>query len=654
MIPAHTQAGIPKPVCTDSSSATDVDAVIAASDSLVIAPIPLLFNDQILAPPGNDNLASATNITGSINSSCTSGGAYTTFGATADQSKGTCWSNGPNNNVWFKFTATATGFINVQVKVSGAGETLRNPFVAIFDASLTQVACQNYQGSAVDLSLSNLGLIPGNTYYIAVDNYSGYAGSFDLCLTDVPDYDYPIGAKDVNSLINASCTSGGIYTTQFATPDDTKGTCWSNGPNNNRWFKFTATATGFINVQVKVSGAGETLRNPFVAIFDASLTQVACQNYQGSAIDECLGVSNLIAGNTYYIAVDNYSGYAGSFDLCLSDVSPAGISYTGSPYCASGTATVTQTGQAGGIFSSTAGLSINAATGAINLGASTAGTYTVKYTLTVGNCSNTVTATVTINALPTAIISYAGSPYCATGTATVTQTGQGGGAYSSTAGLSLNAATGAINLATSTAGVYTVTYTFSNGTCSNSTAKNVTVTALPTATISYGGNPYCATGTATVTRIGQAGGTYSSTAGLNITAATGAINLVTSTAGTYTVTYSFSNGACSNTTTTSVTINALPTATISYAGSPYCATGTAAVTQTGQAGGTYSSTAGLNITAATGAINLATSTAGTYTVTYSFTNGTCSNTTTTSITIKALPIATISYAGSPYCATGTA
>ncbi len=415
MIPAHTQAGIPKPVCTDSSSATDVDAVIAASDSLVIAPIPLLFNDQILAPPGNDNLASATNITGSINSSCTSGGAYTTFGATADQSKGTCWSNGPNNNVWFKFTATATGFINVQVKVSGAGETLRNPFVAIFDASLTQVACQNYQGSA---------------------------------------------------------------------------------------------------------------------------------------IDECLGVSNLIAGNTYYIAVDNYSGYAGSFDLCLSDVSPAGISYTGSPYCASGTATVTQTGQAGGIFSSTAGLSINAATGAINLGASTAGTYTVKYTLTVGNCSNTVTATVTINALPTATISYAGSPYCATGTATVTQTGQGGGAYSSTAGLSLNAATGAINLATSTAGVYTVTYTFSNGTCSNSTAKNVTVTALPTATISYGGNPYCATGTATVTRIGQAGGTYSSTAGLNITAATGAINLVTSTAGTYTVTYSFSNGACSNTTTT--------------------------------------------------------------------------------------------------------
>ncbi len=178
-------------------------------------------------------------------------------------------------------------------------------------------------------------MTPGNTYYIAVDNYAGYAGSFDLCLSDVVDYDFPTGAKNVTAQIDAACTSGGVYTTQFATPDDAKGTCWSNGPNNNRWFKFTATATGFINVQVKVSGAGETLRNPFVAIYDASLTQVACQNYQGGAVDDCLGTSGLVPGNTYYIAVDNYAGYAGSFDLCLNDAPPATISYAGSPFCAS-------------------------------------------------------------------------------------------------------------------------------------------------------------------------------------------------------------------------------------------------------------------------------------------------------------------------------
>src|SRR5665213_288239 len=182
-----------------------------------------------------------------------------------------------------------------------------------------------------------------------------------------------------------------------------------------------------------------------------------------------------------------------------------------------------------------------------------------------------------------------------------------------------------------------VTYGFTNGTCSNTTTTSVTINALPISTISYSGSPYCAAGNATVTQTGQAGGTYSSTAGLSITAATGDINLAISTPGTYTVAYGFTNGTCSNTTTTNITINALPTATIAYAGSPYCATATGTVTQTGQAGGTYTAPAGIVINAATGDINLTSSTPGTYTVTYSFSNGSCSNSTTASVTIALAP-----------------
>ena len=106
--------------------------------------------------------------------------------------------------------------------------------------------------------------------------------------------------------------------------------------------------------------------------------------------------------------------------------------------------------------------------------------------------------------------------------------------------LSINAATGDINLATSTPGTYTITYSFSNGTCSNTTTTTITINALPTATIAYAGTPYCATGTATVTQTGQAGGTYTAPAGVVINAATGDINLATSTPGTYTITYSVS------------------------------------------------------------------------------------------------------------------
>jgi gliding motility-associated-like protein len=312
----------------------------------------------------------------------------------------------------------------------------------------------------------------------------------------------------------------------------------------------------------------------------------------------------------------------------------ATITYSGSPYCATGTATVTQTGTAGGTYSAPAGVVINAATGDIDLVASTPGTYSITYSFTSGGCNNTTTTSITINALPTATINYAGSPYCATGTATVTQTGTAGGTYSAPAGVVINAATGDINLLSSTPGIYTITYTFSNGVCINTATAPITINALPTAVIVYTGNPYCAIGLANATQIGQTGGTYSAPAGVVINATTGGINLTASTPGTYLVAYNFSNGTCSNSTTTNVTINAQPVASIAYTGTPYCTNGTAVVSLTGIGGGSYSSTAGLSLNPVTGDINLATSLEGTYSIFYNFTNGTCSNTTSTTITIK--------------------
>jgi len=136
----------------------------------------------------------------------------------------------------------------------------------------------------------------------------------------------------------------------------------------------------------------------------------------------------------------------------------------------------------------------------------------------------------------------------------VTQTCQGGGTYSSESGLVIDPAAGTINLATSTAGTYTVTYSFSNGTCSNTAVTTITVIALPSATISYAANPYCTTGAATVTQTGSGGGTYSSTAGLTINSNTGTVDLAASSPGTYSVTYSFNAGSCSNATTTTIVI----------------------------------------------------------------------------------------------------
>ncbi|MBS1507126.1 MAG: T9SS type A sorting domain-containing protein [Bacteroidetes bacterium] len=260
----------------------------------------------------------AKDVTSLINS-CSSNAAYTTAFASADQTKGSCWANGPNNNVWFKFTATATTAITVQVKDGGAFGTILNPFVAIWTSGLVQVGCQNYVGGGGSIQTSVIGLTPGSVYYISVDNYSGYKGSFTLCLSDAVSDDFYQGATDVTSLIN-TCSANAAYTTQFYTADQAKGSCWANGPNNNRWFKFTATATTAMTVQVKDGGAFGTILNPFVAIWTSGLVPVGCQNYIGGGGSIQTSVMGLTPGATYYISVDNYSGYQGSFTLCLSDV----------------------------------------------------------------------------------------------------------------------------------------------------------------------------------------------------------------------------------------------------------------------------------------------------------------------------------------------
>ena len=117
-----------------------------------------------------------------------------------------------------------------------------------------------------------------------------------------------------------------------------------------------------------------------------------------------------------------------------------------------GSVSVTRTGTAGGTYtSSPAGLTIDGTTGAITPGSSTAGTYTVTYTLAAGGGCSLVTATtsVTITAVPTATISYA-TPFC-TSLSTpqaVTLTGTGaytGGTFSSPAGLTIDAQQGLLH-----------------------------------------------------------------------------------------------------------------------------------------------------------------------------------------------------------------
>ncbi|MGG8498023.1 hypothetical protein ACQY1Q_16560, partial [Tenacibaculum sp. TC6] len=180
---------------------------------------------------------------------------------------------------------------------------------------------------------------------------------------------------------------------------------------------------------------------------------------------------------TYYVRGEGgcvTPGSCGTVTVTVNNLDNASFNYGSSAYCQNASdPSPTITGLTGGTFSSTAGLSINASTGQIDVSASTPNTYTVTYT-TAGTCPNSSTTSVTINALDDASFSYGASSYCVNASdPSPTITGLTGGTFSSTAGLSINASTGQIDVSASTPNTYTVTYTTA-GTCPNSSTTSVT------------------------------------------------------------------------------------------------------------------------------------------------------------------------------------
>src|SRR6185437_14840102 len=154
-------------------------------------------------------------------------------------------------------------------------------------------------------------------------------------------------------------------------------------------------------------------------------------------------------------------------------------SVTAQPTCTVSTGTITITAPTGvGLSYSPDGVTYTNTTGIFS------GMNAGNYNLTAKNVNGCISAItpVTVNALiePSATISYPGSPFCPTsGNILTLITGRWGGLFNSTTGLSINAASGTINISTSTPGNYTITYTIAaTGTCTVfTTTTNITILA---------------------------------------------------------------------------------------------------------------------------------------------------------------------------------
>ena len=234
-------------------------------------------------------------------------------------------------------------------------------------------------------------------------------------------------------------------------------------------------------------------------------------------------------------------------------------------------------------------------TGGYWYGVGTTNMYLYNLKVSAG-CSSARTAVIaSVDALPTATISYAGSPYCnnlTSGGVTLNGTNAyTGGTFTSTTGLTLDASTGNVNPSTSTPGSYLVTYTTNATTyCTPQTATATVVIydSVLTSGFSYASTSYCTnSGTVTPTFTGATGTfTVVPPTGLSISSTTGAINFATSTPGNYKVTNTVT--ACSNNSATdfNITVYSIAAITSQPVSTTVCSGSNASMTVVGSGTGT--------------------------------------------------------------------
>ncbi len=379
-----------------------------------------------------------------------------------------------------------------------------------------------------------------------------------------------------NTAINATVsglTVDGNYTLRWTSTGD----CG----NNSDFSDVVITKRGSTNIP-RISYAIA----PFCNVGTSSVATITPNSLSGGtfsavgglSINASTGVINLGSSPAtnhivnYTVSILGCGMSSTTLGITINSVPGVTLSYAGSPYCNNGLATPT-TNTGGGFFSTSAGgLSLSTNNGTIDLASSSAGTYVVKYNLSVLGCAlSTVSSTITVTTLPnTPILNYGSNAFCSSNTITITSivnTFVGGTFASTAAGFSFNGS-GTITIPQNTvAGLFVIRYDIpAGGGCPLVSGNTIiTLSGVPKAlSISGVTGTQCYNSSHILTANGTVSGTSITWKENGIIRGSNAATLTTSSLTSNINTYFaiINNGVCAAVTSSGYTINVHPNPTI--------------------------------------------------------------------------------------------
>ncbi len=281
--------------------------------------------------PINDNCSGASLLT-VYGASC--GGAVTGNTAGATQSLAATCAGTADDDVWYKFTATAAAH---DITVIGSAS-----FDAVVDlrsgsCNGTNMMCANAAANGGTEVINATGLTIGTTYYVRVYSFGSSipaTTTFSICVTtpvpSAPANDECAGAVPL-TVYGAACGAAVTGNVTGATQSVAAISCgnFTSTAANDIWYSFIATSSSH---NITVVGAAS-----FDAVVDlrsgsCSGTNVSCADATTAGGTEVINATGLTAGTTYFVRIYSYGSTAPAtptFTICITTPAPVNDNCSG-------------------------------------------------------------------------------------------------------------------------------------------------------------------------------------------------------------------------------------------------------------------------------------------------------------------------------------
>ncbi|GEM_PF-733288 len=274
--------------------------------------------------PANNNCGSAITITASVTTGTTVG-STTDGGVTGCSTLGGA-AGGGENDVWYNFTAAATGSVTAATCGSAFDTMLSVHSNSCPGTPGTSIVC-NDDFCGVQSSVT-FAATQGTTYKIRVSGFGGATGAFTLTLSGPGTVGF-----GSNACSSATAVTDGSYTGSiFNATNDAAGTCGSTTTARDVWFSYTAGCAGTLSVNTCGSndwnGIQDSGMDSVVSLYSTcGGTAIICNDdsviagcTQNGNIRDSLVSTPVVAGQTVLIRVASFADfyYNGMFRLNVS------------------------------------------------------------------------------------------------------------------------------------------------------------------------------------------------------------------------------------------------------------------------------------------------------------------------------------------------